>query len=105
MGVQGGLGVLNPPGRSQGDVPSLLIIDRRRDKLHDFILLPLCSSCFRKDACWQVWNAEKKSGIQEGRRLTDGFTAAGRWTRSSLGLRSDVGHDGRLRSVLDGVHV
>lgn len=31
--VQGGLCVLSPRGRSQGDVPSLLTIDRRHDKL------------------------------------------------------------------------
>lgn len=33
MDVQGGLCVLSPQGRSQGDVPSLLTIDRRHDKL------------------------------------------------------------------------
>lgn len=31
--VQGGLCILRPPGRAQGDVPSLLTIDRRRDEL------------------------------------------------------------------------
>lgn len=41
--VQGGLCVLSPRGRSQGDVPSLLTIDRRHDKLCPHCSL-LCSA-------------------------------------------------------------
>lgn len=39
MDVHGSLCVLNPQGRSQGDVPSLLSIDRRHDKLCHLISL------------------------------------------------------------------
>lgn len=52
MGVQGGLGVLNPPGRSQGDVLSLLIIDRGRDKLQDFNSLQLCCDLLEEGWLW-----------------------------------------------------
>lgn len=41
MDVHDGLCVLNPAGRSQGDVPSLLTIDRRCDKLCR-LLSPQC---------------------------------------------------------------
>lgn len=56
MGVQGGLGVLKPRGRAQGDVPSLRIIDRRPDKLHDFISLRVCCDLlkYEEDGCWEA---------------------------------------------------
>lgn len=58
MGVQGGPGVLNPPGRSQGDAPSLLIIDRRRDKLHDFISLQVCCALLQEG--WLLAGLERR---------------------------------------------
>lgn len=52
MDVQGGLCVLSPPGRSQGDVPSLLIIDRRHDKVCHLVLLQCVVFSFNRMRGW-----------------------------------------------------
>lgn len=85
MGVQGGLGVLTPPGSSYGDVPSLLIIDRRCDKLHGFISLRVCCDLLQEG--WrQLWSSKDSRGMQSD-RWSHGWWKA---EQKQVGLRSDL---------------